>query len=239
MIVPWLIREVPEGLTMRPFRAVAGAIVAVCCAAAAAQQTGAPPIGVRPDPQPPAAQRREAADDRYKWNLAEIYPSDEAWEQARRDLLRDIAAMSATTPTPIRSASDLLAVLALRDRIDERAARLATYAGMRFDLDTRVGRAQQMSEQAREARVALAAAQAWIRPAILALGSARVHRLLRAEPRLARYRQPLEDTLRFGPHTLDAAAEKLLAETGRIAGTGQAVWSVLTNADLPWPTVTL
>jgi oligoendopeptidase F len=216
---------------------VAIAAVALGCAGAAAQPA-ASPAGAPPDAEA-ATLRRDAVDERYKWNLTEIYPSDDAWDDARRTLIRDIGTLSSSKDRPLRSAADLVAVLALRDRIDERASRLYTYASMRYDVDTRVGRSQQMKEQAREARVALSTAQAWIRPAILALGEAKVHRFLKNERRLAPYRQPLEDILRFAPHTLDPAAEKLLAETGRIAGTGEAVWSVFTNADLPWPTVTL
>ena len=213
------------------------AAAALVCAGAAAQPVASPP-DTPPDTQAAPAPR-DAVDERYRWNLADIFVSDDAWDDARRMLARDIATLSSGKARPLRSATDLVAALALRDRIDERMSRVYTYASMRYDLDTRVGHSQQMKEQAREARVALRTAEAWIRPAIIALGQAKVRRFLKSEPRLAPYRQPLEDTLRFAPHTLDAAAEKLLAETGRIAGTGEAVWSVFTNADLPWPTVTL
>jgi oligoendopeptidase F len=228
---------------------IAIALLLATCASAAAQppaatdaQAATPANASPPDAHrdvPPAAPRRDDVDERYKWNLAEIYASDDAWDDARRALARDIAGSSSAKRPRLRSAADLFAVLSSHDRIEQRASRLAAYANMRYDLDTRVGRSQQMKEQAREARVALRAAQAWIRPAIIALGEAKVRRFLQSEPRLAPYRHPLEDTLRFAPHTLDAAGEKLLAETGRIAGAGEAVWSVLTNADMPWPTVTL
>lgn len=235
---------------------IAIALLFAACASAAAEPGAEPaaatdaatnaqaatPANALPDAHrdvPPAAPGRDEVDERYKWNLAEIYASDDAWDDARRALARDIAGLSSAKRPRLRSAAALFAVLSLRDRIEQRASRLAAYANMRYDLDTRVGRSQQMKEQAREAVVALRAAAAWIRPSILALGEAKVHRFLQSEPRLAPYRHPLEDTLRFAPHTLDAAGEKLLAETGRIAGTGEAVWSVFTNADMPWPAVTL
>jgi len=224
-------------MRIRALDAFAVAAAALVWAGAAAQPVASPP-DTPPDTQAAPAPR-DAVDERYRWNLADIFASDDPWDDARRMLARDIATLSSGKARPLRSATDLVAALALRDRIDERMSRVYTYASMRYDLDTRVGHSQQMKEQAREARVALRTAEAWIRPAIIALGQAKVRRFLKSEPRLAPYRQPLEDTLRFAPHTLDAAAEKLLAETGRIAGTGEAVWSVFTNADLPWPTVTL
>ncbi len=87
--------------------------------------------------------------------------------------------------------------------------------------------------------VAFTAAAAWIRPAILAARCREGARFISADPRLAPWRHPLEDTLRYTSHTLDAQGEKLLAQTGLIADAGEAVWSVFTNADLPWPVVTL
>ena len=186
-----------------------------------------------------AAQERAAIDDRFKWSLTEIFASDDAWDMARLEVLRDIAKLAAPKDRRLRSAARLYETLALRDRIRERASRVSAYASMRHDLDTREGRTQQMNEQAREANVALDAASAWIRPAILAVGTARVRRFIDVEPRLAPYRQPLEDTLRFTAHTLDARGEGMLAQAGLIADAGEAVSSVFTNADLPWPTVTL
>lgn len=188
---------------------------------------------------PVIAQERTPVDDRYKWSLAEIYPSEDAWEKARLELVGDIGKLAAMHRPQFESAAGLLAALALRDRIGERASRVAVYARMRYDLDTRVGRSQQMSQQARETMVAYRTAGAWIRSAIVATGPAKVRRFIRDDPRLAPYRHPLENALRFAAHTLDAQSEKLLAETGLIQDAGEAVFSVFTNADLPWPTVTL
>lgn len=95
-----------------------------------------------------SAEERAAVDDRYKWNLTEIYASEAAWNQNRTE-------------------------------------RVFVYASLRHDLDTRDGRGQQMREQAREARVAFRTAEAWIRPAILALGDAKVRKYIASDPRLA------------------------------------------------------
>lgn len=186
-----------------------------------------------------AADDRAAIADTYKWNLAEIYPSEAAWEAARAELVPDMAKLAARKGTLARSARNLYDALALRDAIGERVSRVSVYASMRNDLDTRVGRSQQMAEQARQAETDFATASAWLRPEILALGPKKVHAYLAKDPRLKPYRHPLEDTLRFGPHTLDVKSEELLAQTGRIANAGQATHAIFTDADLPWPTVTL
>src|SRR5262249_9234796 len=53
------------------------------------------------------------------------------------------------------------------------------------------------------------------------------------------YRHPLDEILRMAPHTLDAPGEALVASFGLITGAGGTAYSILTNADLPWPTIKL
>src|SRR6185436_19147521 len=50
---------------------------------------------------------------------------------------------------------------------------------------------------------------------------------------------PVADTLRLAPHTLDAKSEALLAAFGLTQGQSFDIYSVLANADMPWPTVKL
>lgn len=190
-------------------------------------------------PSAALAEDRAAIDEKYKWNLAEIYSSEQAWEQERTGIGADIAKLAARKGTLGRSADDLYQTLALRDAIGQRIARVSVYANMSRDIDTRVGRAEQMTQQARQASTDFAAAMSWMRPEILALGPDKVHAQIAADPRLRPYTHPLDDWLRYGSHTLDPAREELLAQTGRISNAGQATWSQFTNADLPWPTITL
>ena len=49
----------------------------------------------------------------------------------------------------------------------------------------------------------------------------------------------LEETLRRKPHTLGAAEEQIAAEAGEMERAGGEVHGVLSNADLPYPTIKL
>ena len=187
---------------------------------------------------PVVAEDRAAIADKYKWNLAEIYPNGEAWEGERQSLGTEIPKIATRKGTTGRSADDLHQTLALRDAIGRRIARLSVYANMAHDIDTRVGRTEQMQQQARQVGTDFAAAKSWLRPEILALGPAKVHAFVAADERLRPYAHLLDDWLRYGPHMLDPAREELLAQTGRIANAGQSISSTLANADMPWPTIT-
>jgi oligoendopeptidase F len=107
------------------------------------------------------------------------------------------------------------------------------------DQDTRVARNQQMAQQAAQVYSELQTATAYMRPEILAIGRPTIERFITEEPRLAQYRMFLDDILRAAPHTLTPPEEKVLARAGLLAQAGGAVHSVFTNADLPYPEVTL
>ena len=62
---------------------------------------------------------------------------------------------------------------------------------------------------------------------------------LAQEPKLAPYRMYLEETLRRRPHTLGAGEERVAAEAGELERAGGDVHGVLSNADLPYPTIKL
>ena len=78
-------------------------------------------------------------------------------------------------------------------------------------------------------------ADAFLSPEVLALGKARIDAALAADPALAIYRFPLDRILRAAPHTLDAEGEALVAGFGQMNDAGQSVYTILTNADMPWP----
>jgi hypothetical protein len=47
------------------------------------------------------------------------------------------------------------------------------------------------------------------------------------------------DVLRLAPHTLDAKGEAILASFGLVQGQAGSIYGILSNADMPWPTVKL
>jgi oligoendopeptidase F len=180
-----------------------------------------------------------SSDPKYSWNLGELYPTEAAWVAAKDAAVADIPKIATCRGKLTASGAMLFDCFERYLDLDRRLTQVSVYAGMSYDLDTRVGRAQQMQEQARQARTDLAAAAAWMRPELIAAGQDKIRSLLAAEPRLAPFEQPLMDIVRRAPHTLDAESERLVAETALMANAGQAIRDVFVNADFPYPKVTL
>jgi oligoendopeptidase F len=187
----------------------------------------------------PALAEDPPPDPKYTWDLADLFPSTEAWAKAKNAALADLPKLEGCRGHLGDSAARLADCLDLIYDIDKRLSKVGVYAGMAFDLDTRVAAKQQMQDEARLARTQFAAAASFFRPEILATGAEKIRGFVASEPRLAIYKQPLEDTLRRAPHTLDAESERIVAESGLMAGAGQAVRDVFVNADFPYPTIKL
>jgi oligoendopeptidase F len=188
-----------------------------------------------------AAQERERSQvpDRYKWNLADVYPSHDAWRAAKDQLsaalpeLRRFQGRLATAPGTLADALDRLY------EFDKQLTRAYVYASMHADLDTRDATHEGMRQEMVQLAAAFSAQVSYIEPEILRFPQGTVGKFLAAEPRLTVYRFYLEDIARRAPHTLSAAEEQILAAAAPLAGAPSSIFNIFSNADFPYPTVKL
>ena len=186
-----------------------------------------------------AATERKDVPDKYKWNLGDLYPSEAEWTKAKEAISKRLPELAKHRGRLGKSPKDLLAALQTMFDIDRELSRLLVYANALSDEDVRAARPREMKQAAEELATAFSAACSWVRPEILSLDPAKVRKWIAGEAKLAPYRVYLEETLRNKPHTLGAGEEKVAAEAGEIERTGHEVHGVLSNADLPYPTIKL
>ena len=133
----------------------------------------------------------------------------------------------------------MLQCLDLESDYAKRFARMGVYAGELFAADTGAAPAIELQQKLAVLGTKIDEASAFQAPELLAIGRARIDEFLAQEPKLGIYRHPLDDTLRRAPHTLDAKGEAIIATFGLASGAGEATYSILSNADIPWPTIRL
>jgi len=180
---------------------------------------------------------RSVIPEKYKWQLEDIFATEQAWEQTRAAAAARLPGLAAHRGHLGDSASALLAGLEAVTAIQIDLAKLSVYASSRSDEDTRLTRPRELKQGAQKLSVDLASATAWIRPEILSLDPAKVRGFLAQEPKLAPYRVFLDDVLRWKPHTLSASEEQVAALASDLTDTGQTSYGTLKDADLPYPTV--
>ncbi len=177
--------------------------------------------------------------DKYKWNLADIYPDDQAWRSAKEQLAKELPQMKMFQGKLGTSAATLANALDKYFGFDKDLSRLYVYAQMLSDQDTRDATHLGMKQEMIQLAAAEAAEVAFLEPEILQFEKGKVDKFVRNEPRLKIYRFYLEDIARRSAHTLSAAEEKLLADMGPLAGASSSTYGILSNADFPFPSVTL
>lgn len=190
---------------------------------------------------PVGARATDRADipDGYKWDLSALYASEQQWIAAKEKINEDIPKLARWQGRLGESPATLLAAMNDWEGTTLAVDRLYSYAAQLSSQDTRISRHQQMEQEAAQVFTDLQSATAYMRPEILALGRPAVDGLLRSEPALAPYRMFFDDILRAAPHTLSAAEEQIVARAGIMAQAPGAVHSIFTNAELPFPEVTL
>ena len=176
---------------------------------------------------------------KYKWSLTDLYPSESAWTKAKEDLGHRLPELAKYRGQLGKSPQSLLTALQAMFDLDRDLSRLSVYASSLSDEDIRAPRPREMKQSAEELGTQFASACSWVRPEILTLNPAKVRRFVAQEKKLEPYHVYLEETLRRKPHTLGAAEERVAAEAGEMERSGSEVHGVLSNADLPYPTIKL
>jgi len=122
---------------------------------------------------------------------------------------------------------------------DKEVSRLYVYASLMADQDTRDSQHEGMRQEMAQLASTFGAQAAFIEPEIVKAGKPTLEKFIASEPRLKIYKFYLEDVARRAAHTLTDNEEKILADAGPLAGNPSSTYNILTNADFPYPTITL
>jgi len=188
---------------------------------------------------PLGATERKDVPEKYRWNLGDLFASEADWTKAKDAAAKRVPELAKFKGKLGKSPKDLLAALQAMFDLDLQLSRLNVYANGLSDEDVRAARPREMKQAAEELATTFAAAISWVRPEIIALDPAKIRKWITQEKKLAPYRVFLEETLRRKPHTLGAGEERVAAEAGELERAGGEVHGVLSNADLPYPTIKL
>lgn len=175
-----------------------------------------------------------------QWDLGDIYPSDAAWDEARKKALAEVPTLVRYKGKLGESAEVLAAFMVAQSDLSKTVGRVFTYASLKADADLRVSANQEKQAQAIDLYTAFGEAVSWANPELLNIGKAKIDAFIASNATLSkRFDFALADALRLADHTLSPEAEILLAGVGApLAGPGD-IREQLVASDIPWPTITL
>ena len=169
-----------------------------------------------------------------KWRVEDIFESVEAWNltYAACEEKLDFSAYEGklnTVETVLECLNSLNALILDLNK-------LAVYAHMRHDEDSRNSEFTALNGRFSMLAMKMSEATAFITPELTALPVETLEAFA-ADPRLSDYDYTLRCIIKDKPHVLSREMDELLAQGSRVFGGYQQVFGMLDNADFPFPTV--
>ncbi len=131
------------------------------------------------------------------WNLQDLYPSDQAWAEAKARLAGQLDKVLEFKGKLAQSPSELLACLEFNSDLSKELSRLHSYAAMKVDEDTRNSKYLAMRQETEQLATDYGSKASFIEPEIAAMDKGEIDQFLAAEPGLKVYRMYL--TTSSGP----------------------------------------
>ena len=180
--------------------------------------------------------KRSEIEEKYKWNLDDIIPSQEALETLVMEIGEAVPVYGTYKGRLGESAEVLREYLDFDGALDQKFSRLFAYAQQKSDEDTSVGENQALVSTAQNLALKAMEAAAFAEPEILAIPEETMKKYMENEV-LSHYKLLLSRLLAKKEHMLSEAEERLLAGAGEIAGTPASVFTLFNNADIRFPVI--
>ncbi len=182
---------------------------------------------------------REKVPTEQTWNLGDLYENGGAWNEAKNDIITQFNRFDEFEGKLGKSPQHLNDCLQLSSKIEKELARLQDYANRKYDEDTRNAKALARKQSISQVATDYNTKTSFIVPEILSLDKKTIDVFLQKEPRLAPYRFWLYDLLRRKSHTLSKKEEAIIAKAGLMSDAPYSIYSVFSNAELPYPKIEL
>lgn len=205
--------------------------IAIAGRLAASTLTGLLLVGALPAS---AAEQQQQPRGQGQWDLSDLYLNEVAWNDAYAKLQKSIEGFSCDAKTLTASAEQLAHCLNAISAIKKDFSRLSVYASLSADQDLANAKAQERDAQAKQLGARLGQRFGFIDPTLLKLPKSTLQQWA-GDPALKVHRRYLQQLLARAEHTLSAESESALAAFGPVLEGSETSYSILANAELPWP----
>lgn len=173
------------------------------------------------------------------WKLDDLFDDLQSWQTARRQVAAKLSQLSTCRNQLHTGAAALGQCLQARADAYRALLRVYTYSFLDKDVDLANSAAAERHSLAEDLYTRFAEETSFFKPELLAINRQTLRQWLDDGTLLNDHDFYIEDVLRQAKHVLSPAQEKILAAAGAPLRTAGETYSVLTNAEIPWPEVTL
>ncbi len=185
----------------------------------------------------PALPIRDEIEEKYKWDLTHIYSDESKWEEDFKFIENSLNVYNKFEGSLSSSSRQLYECLQFDDSIGIKLDRLHLYAFLSKDSDLKNPLYQTMEDRVNNLFMKVSAASSFIKPELLSIPEEKLFKMLDEIEELKIYKHVFDDIIRSKAHTLSKDKEELLALAGELSLTPYNTYSMLTNAELKFPTI--
>ena len=178
--------------------------------------------------------KREQVKEKYKWNIAEIFATDEEWEKKFDDVSKNINFSQYSGKLGDKKV--LLELLKKSSDLDMELERLAVYAQMRHDEDATVSKYGAYLEKIYGLFSVYATSFAFFEPEMASLDGEYLQSLIKDKD-FEDYDYQIKRIIARKPHVISEECERLIGMAGEIFETFSTTFGMIDNADLPLPEI--
>ena len=179
---------------------------------------------------------RKSIEEKYKWNIDEMYQSSQAMEadiQSVKNLIEELKSYKGKLG---ESKENLYNVLKKSEEASRKLQNLYVYTNMKKHEDTRINENQGKATKIEMLATDLSMATSYMVPEIIAMDDNKLQEFLKDE-NLKFYKKHIDDILRVKPHTLSEKEEEILAAASELSGVPENVYEIFSFADLKFPEI--
>ena len=185
--------------------------------------------------------KRSEADEKYMWNMKEMYENDGLWEDDVKEAESLINGMPAYIEVMDESPKKLLSLLEYDTEISKKLEKIYVYANQKSHEDMGESKYQDMAGRAQNLMVKYQMQSAPVTPAIMKIGRKKITEYTEADNNpngLPLYKRYFELIFRKEEHILDADKEELLAGVNDLSETPSDIFAMFNNADIRFDDIT-
>ena len=182
------------------------------------------------------AKERENVPQNLKWKTEDIFATMQDWEDLYQKVSQklDFSAYEGK----LNNVETVLECFTKLNEVTLDMNRLAVYAFMKHDEDTRKSEYVALNSRMTTIEIQLSKNTSFIVPELTALPVKKLEEFV-SDERLKDYDYTLKGIIKQKPHVLSRETEEILAQGGKVFDGFRQVFVMLDNADFPYPEITV
>ncbi|MDQ1265942.1 MAG: oligoendopeptidase [Bacteroidota bacterium] len=184
-----------------------------------------------------AVPERSKVDVQYKWNLSDIYSSEQKWQEDFDVVLKEYPNILKFRNKLGDSPDNLLGCLKLKNEYGLKFDKVQLYASLSHDLNLADIKSAARYEEVRSLGSKIKEAESYLNAEILTISEEKIKKYLNSNPELLSFRHFLDNIIRLKSHTLNQNEERLMALSTPLEPSYMSIYKVFVNAEFKFPSV--